>query len=214
MNLRCLTLTILSLLAVSGCQSFKKSDITNDDFSDGRIDPQWRMFSNGCSVVEADGVLSIQGTTEVEGWGNGNGLESEHFWREGDFDVAVDFMAPEFSGQGTRLVYLTAQGDQSEQVGLFYSYDIGYRVQTWEPRQFSDWLQPFGDEDSTYHRMRLTYDAVSEALTGYVDDSLVGSLNIQMGGDVRFAIHTASETVDMTIDAQFDNFMVSNHRTD
>lgn len=196
------------LMSIVGCTTHKA--LTSDDFSDGRIDPHWSMFSNGCSVVESDGVLSIQGTTVVEGWGNGNGLESDHFWPEGSFDVSVDFMAPEFSGRGTKLVYLMAKGSESESVGLFYSYDIGYRVQSWEPRQFSEWLEPFGDERSAYHTMRLVYDADSATLIGYVDDSLVGSLNIQMGGDVSFTLQTASESVDMTIDARFDNFIVKN----
>lgn len=45
-------------------------------------------------------------------------------------------------------------------------------------------------------------------LTGYVDNILVGSLNIQMSGDVGFTIQAATETSGMVIDTRFDNFEV------
>lgn len=185
------------------------SDDLSDNFDDGVIRSIWNCFSNGCSVAVLDGELKIQGTTEVNGWGQGSGLVTDHIWPEGDFTASVDFSVPEFSGSGTRLIYLQARGSTSAEVGLFYSYDIGYRVQSWEPRQFSEWLKPFGDENTAYHTMTLIYSNDTHTLTGYVDDQLVGSLNIEMGGDVEFTIQAASETADMIIDTRFDNFKVT-----
>jgi hypothetical protein len=198
---------LVVLLAAAGCTPNKGS--LSDNFDDNSLNVNWNSFTNGCVVEESDEKILIKGTTEIDGWGNGNGISTKHVWPEGDFDVFVDFMSPEFSGTGTRLIYLMATDSTSEEVGIFYSFDIGYRVQTWKPRQFSDWLKPFGDEENTYHRMRLIYDSETEVLTGLVDDKLVGSLQIEMEGDVSFTIQAASETSDMGIDVRFDNFTVA-----
>lgn len=182
-----------------------------DDFNDGVLDAGWSAFSNGCSVVETDGQIQIQGTTVEEGWGKSSGVKRGTDFPAGNFDVSVDFVSPEFSGPGTKLVYLMANGEASDTVGMFFvpggsGYRGGYRVQTWNPRQFSSWLPPFGDEDSAYHTMRLVYAADTKILTGYVDDSLVGSVNIEVSGDIAFNFNTSSETENMDIDVCFDNF--------
>ena len=129
-----------------------------DNFNDGIINPEWNIGQNGCTIKEIGGDLRIQGTTVQSGWGHVNGLYTDYDFPGGNFDVAVDFSVPQFSGLGTRLIYLQAKGSTSDTVGLFYSYDNGYRVQTWVPSQFSTWLNPFGDEGSTFHRMRLVYN--------------------------------------------------------
>ncbi len=192
---------------------YANATILSDDFSDGIINPEWNVLQNGCTIAETGGELRIQGTTVQSGWGHGNGLYTERDFPEGDFEVAVDFRVPQFSGSGTRLVYLQAHSYDTttgwdQTVGIFYSYDIFYRVQTWNPSQFSTSLAPFGDEGTTFHRMKLTYDFAAQTLTGYVDDILVGSLSAQMGGDISFTIQAATETSGMVIDTRFDNFEV------
>ena len=187
-----------------------RADLFTDDFNDGSINSRWNLLQNGTSVTETGGELQIQGTTQASGW-QGNGLKSDHDFHGGDFDVSVDFSVPEFSGTGHKLVYLVARGANSDEVGLFYSYGFGYRVQTWTPRQFSTWLRPFGDEDSVYHTMRLVYDASADLLTGYVDEFLVGSIDtgatgVQMDGDVSFSIRATTEFGDVDVDLRFDNF--------
>lgn len=203
--LLCGVIGILLYLSVP----YASATILTDNFNDGIINPEWQILQNGCTITEIAGELRIQGTTIQSGWGHGNGLYTDHDFPGGDFDVAVDFSVPQFSGPGTRLIYLQSKGATlGETVGLFYSYGFGYRVQTWEPSQFSDWLSPFGDEGSAFHRMKLSYSCDSQILTGYVDNILIGSLNVQMGGDLSFSIQAASETSGMVIDTRFDNFEV------
>ncbi|MCK4293550.1 MAG: PEP-CTERM sorting domain-containing protein [Planctomycetes bacterium] len=143
--------------------------ILSDNFNDGIINPEWYVLQNGCTITESGGQLRIQGTTVQSGWGHGNGLCTDYDFPEGDFHVAVDFSVPEFSGSATRLIYLQAKGATSETVGLFYSYGFGYRVQTWDPSQFSYWLSPFGDEGSAFHRMSLMYSCDSETSGMLID---------------------------------------------
>ena len=102
---------VVALLVASGCQTHSnKSNMLSDNFDDTAIGEIWSCFSNGCSIAMSDGELKIQGTTVVDGWGNGSGLTTEHSLREGDFNVSIDFSVPEFSGSGTRPIYLMAKG--------------------------------------------------------------------------------------------------------
>ena len=201
----CTALFIMTVLVLLMTPNVFATGGFSDNFNDGVLSPTWHVLKNGCTTTEIGGQLRIQGTTVQSGWGNGNGIYTNYDFPGGDFDVSVDFSVPQFSGSGTRLIYLQA-ACSSETVGIFYSVDYFYRVQTWAPSQFSDWLYPFGDEDSVFHRMRLVYDLDQEILTGYVDNYLVGSLSAQMSGNIGFTIQAATETSGMVIDTRFDNF--------
>lgn len=197
---------IVILLCVAAQDANAK--LIYDDFNDDVIDPEWNSFQNGCTITEAGGELRIQGTTVESGWGKGSGLSRYYQWisPDEDFELAVDFSVPEFSGSGTRLIYLMGNASIGGNFGLFYSYGYGYRVQTWDPSEFSTWLDPFGDEESEFHRMKLVYSSASQSLTGYVDDLLVGSLNIELRGNLNLSVSAASETAGMGIDTRFDNY--------
>jgi hypothetical protein len=182
----------------------------SDDFNDGVIDPNWEV-GNRRWIEESSGEIRFHGTTEHSGWGVGGWGVSVDSFSEGDFDVSVDFRIPRFDGLGTRLIYLQAHSwdeitDWEQTVGIFYSYGSGYRLQSWNPGQFSSWLYPFGNEITNFHKMRLTYDSKTQSVSGYVDDILVGSLSAKMGGDLTFTIGPATETQGMIIDARYDNF--------
>lgn len=178
--------------------------IFSDNFNDGMLHPTWQVGQSDW-IEESNGELRFHGTTVHSGWGVGGWGARVGSFPEGDFEVSADFRIPQFDGPGTRLIYLQARSwDQT--VGIFYSYGFGYRVQTWNPRGFSEWLYPFGNERTTFHRMKLTYDAATETVAGYVDDIFVGSLSAPMDGDLAFTIGPATETQGMVIDARYDDF--------
>lgn len=182
----------------------------SDDFNDGVLDQRWKA-GNMDWIEESNGELRFHGTTEQSGWGVGGSHVSVDSFCEGDFDISVDFRIPRFDGSGTRLIYLQAHSwDEmtgwEQTVGIFYSYGFGYRVQSWNPSQFSNWLQPFGNERTSFHKMRLIYDSQTETVRGYVDDTYVGSLSAKMDGDLTFTLCPATETQGMIIDARYDNF--------
>jgi hypothetical protein len=203
----CAALFIMVVLALPTTSNVFATESFSDNFNDGVLNPTWHVQQNGCNITETGGQLRIQGTTVQSGWGNGNGIYTDNDFPGGDFDVSVDFSVPQFSGSGTRLIYLQASCS-SETVGIFYSVDNSYCVQAWNPPQFSGWLAPFGDENSAFHRMRLVYDFDQKILTGYVDNYFVGSLSTLMSGNVGFTIQAATETSGMVIDTRFDNFNV------
>ena len=81
-----------------------------------------------------------------------------------------------------------------------------YRVQTWEPSEFSEWLRPFGNETSVFHTLKLTYISEHHDLKGYVDGEYVGELRVPLSGELSLSVYVTSETSEMKIGALFDNF--------
>lgn len=177
-----------------------------DDFSDDDLQEVWIKKINGCAVEAVDGELRIHGTAAEGGWGKSNGVKTEKMTDREDFDISVDFKVPQFEARGSRLIYLGGGGPPSQNVAMFYSVGFGYRVQTWEPRAFSDWLLPFGDEDKAFHRMRLVFNAEDNTATGYVDDQKVGSLVVKEAGNLELGFTAATEAKGAEIDVRFDNF--------
>ncbi|MCF7944255.1 MAG: leucine-rich repeat domain-containing protein [Spirochaetia bacterium] len=178
----------------------------SDNFDNTELNPRWSVYQNGCDIFVEDSELKIQGTTERSGWGDGNGIVTYRFIPEGSFEVSVDFRVHQYDGDSPRLVYLQAHSDMGDTVGLFFADGYGYRVQTWEPSQVSNWLAAFGDEASTFHTMKLIYDSSSHSLTGYVDDTEVGSLDIEINGNISFSVSAATDKAGTQIDLRFDNF--------
>lgn len=98
---------VLSVAIVTTANVFGTA-VFSDNFDDGVLHPKWHVLQNGCAIEEAGGELRVHGTVLESGWGKGNGIYTYDEFPEGDFTVAVDFQVPQFSGLGTRLVYLQA----------------------------------------------------------------------------------------------------------
>lgn len=178
----------------------------SDDFEDSIFDPIWEVQQGELAIEEINGEIRFRGTTIRGDWDHGSKFETITF-PEGDFEVEVDFRIPTFSGSGFRLVSLNAHSSGWNQtVSIFYSAENFYRVMSHNPRQFSNWLPLFGDEATSFHRMKLTYDSAMETFRGYVDGIFVGSLKAKMSGRVSFYFFPTTEKARVSVDARFDNF--------
>ncbi len=180
-----------------------------DDFEDGIFDPTWEVQQGELAIEETNGEIRFRGTTIRGDWDHGSKFETTTF-PDGDFEVGVDFRIPTFSGPGFRLIYLCANPSSGPQVGIFYSAGNFYRIQSFSPSSaFSESTHPLiGDENIEFHRMKLSYDYVAETLKGYIDNNLVGSLQIKISGTIKFWFGPATEAAGVTVDARFDNFFV------
>ena len=178
-----------------------------DNFNDGVFDPVWGVVEqHPFTITEHSGEVRIHGTTVEDGWGKTNGISTQGYpFPEGDFTVSVDFRVPQFSGPSWTIIYLLAHS--SSQVGIFASGGNFYRVQSWDPSQFSEGTLPlFGDEVRNFHTMKLAYDFDAQTVAGYVDDIFVGSLYAPMSGDVGFSLGPATDAAGMVVDVRYDNF--------
>jgi hypothetical protein len=199
----------------SAAENPDSQTMTDDDFEDAELSSRWEISTNGCKVECRNGELRIQGKVEEHGWEQWNGIETKNTFPEGDFTVSFDFNVPQFVGAGARLVTLDAnevEGDQSW-VSLFFSVGGVYGMNTGPLNPTPDSvvfaksnLQPFGDENETFHRLRLVYDSKQEVLTGYVDDQQIGTLEVELVGPSKFTLRVGTEAADVEVNVLYDNF--------
>jgi len=172
----------------------------------------WVPQISGCKIEQTGSKLHIFGETDADGWGHDNGLASSKISLEGSFVASVDFMVPQFSGPGNTLVYLRAKNSNGRQVAILYQPRSGsYQVQGWnDTNQFSQPpLRKFGDEDATFHRMKLQYDDATKVASGWVDDRFIGTLNYSLDGTLTFEVVANTDKKGMQIDLVFDHLTVT-----
>ena len=178
----------------------------------------WVPKANGCLIEQTGSSIRIIGTNNISGWGNGNSITTTRSLPAGDFYATVDFMVPQFSGQGSALVYLRAKSttDNGKMVGILCQPKSGtYQLQSWgvgnTASTFNQPPQPrrFGDEDKVVHRMKLKYDATARTASGWVDDQFIGSISFTLTDPVNFELLANTATKGMQIDLLFKNLYFS-----
>ncbi len=215
-----LLLLILSALAGSAA-SLAGSPYPNPEASPTpRLeDPaSWVPKANGCLIEQTGSSIRIVGTNNISGWGNGNSVTTARALPAGDFYATVDFMVPQFSGQGSALVYLRAKStaDGGKMVGILCQPKSGtYQLQSWGMENtgntFNRPPQPprFGDEDKVFHRMKLKYDDAARTASGWVDEQFIGSIGFTFTDPVKFELLANTATKGMQIDLLFKDLYVS-----
>ncbi len=195
----------------------------------------WIAKANGCLIEQTGARIHIIGTNNIGGWGYGNGVASTKVLPEGDFYACVDFKVPRFEdstatashlaselgGQedpgntpAARLVYLRVRSSAGQMLAILYQPNAGtYQVQGWglkgAPNTFSQPpLAKLGDENTTFHRMKLKYDAAAGIAAGWVDDHFIGTLGYVMTGTVTAELLANTDAKGMQIDLLFDNLSI------
>ncbi len=177
----------------------------------------WVPKANGCLIEQAGSSIRIVGTNNIDGWGNGNSITTTRSLPAGDFYATVDFMVPQFSGDGSALVYLRAKSTtgNGKMVAVLYQPNSGtYQVQAWGVGTAASLLnraslRKFGDEDRVFHRMKLKYDSAAKTAAGWVDDQFIGSLSFALSDPVNFELLANTATKGMKIDLLFNNLNFS-----
>ena len=187
--------------------------IFSDDFKNGIKEDNWRINARDCEVSATNGRIHIHGTIN-DGTDKSFRCSTKNRLPADNFTASVKFRVPQFSGTGMRMIVLEANPAESETFGLFYKHETGYRVGWWgKPTKISSSRKPFRDEDETFHKMKLIYDAEKQKLTGYVDRRKVGTLrDITISGDIRYSLViqrvAASTKPPSEVDIYFDDFEV------
>ena len=182
-----------------------------DNFNNGTIDSPWQVVQNGGTIQETGGVVHITGVTNQTTWA-GNGIHTGFVFPNGDFTATVQFKTPTFSGTGgAPLTYLQVNSESGNMIGIFYDYPygLGYRLQSWDvpTQQFGPWLNKFGDETTAFHTMTLQYTAATATVTGNIDGSSLGSLNISgqpLVGKLDYYLEGVTDRSGMNMDISYD----------
>ena len=154
----------------------------------------------GIQTEVINGELKISGTNTGVYYGD-NGPSTNAYQYNGNFNVSVSYKAP---SAGYGLIYLMIYSTNGNQVGLLSNLAGGnYKLQTWNPWQLIGNQGLFGDEQTNFHQLSLSYN--SGLITGKVDNIIIGTINVNFP-DVFFRLVFSSETSGENIDIRFDNF--------
>ena len=191
------------------CMTKARAEVFNDNFNDGIIDNYWSTFGTlpNSYITEDSGTLSIHVPTTPTDFQD-KGLESIDRYPRLDFECSVDFRIPE----GNSMAWLTAvvRPDNGLDTGFWCVYYNVGNYYTWYRNEAGyGWeygMSGFGDEDTSWHTFKLTYDA--ETMTGmaYVDNIFLNSKIVDLN---NFAVHISTKAGSYTATpstVEFDNF--------
>ena len=183
-----------------------------DNFNDNSLDLEyWTVYNDepGIILQESGGEIKISGTSQDSSWG-WTGVGSPVFPKQ-DFDVSVDYkllnMTDDRQRAGIRLLF--NGGVHDLRVGYWDLDDIyymGYRDDG--GYHHISGIPALGDEGSTYHTLRIEFDAAANTARGYVDQFLIGSLNSGIFTSPLSVAFEQSAQIpgSFNVDCRYDNF--------
>ncbi|MFQ5796030.1 MAG: hypothetical protein ACE5JP_13410 [Candidatus Bipolaricaulia bacterium] len=209
-------LLVLSLL-LSGCSSGRR-EVISDDFEDGTLDETlwiqgYITQDPGIHISESFGTLSVSGISTQPGW-SFNGISSHQFLRQ-NVEVSVEFKKawpptfPEELNVAIAQLFLESS-DRGRAFGVgYYYHEQGYRT-SWkrsgDPFVYTDELLPgFGNEVTSFHTLKIKYNATTDRVEGYVDDRLIGSTEIDFP-NFKIQLKYAPGEPEVKPNVSFDNF--------
>jgi len=186
----------------------------SDDFSGATLNAFWEenVQIPGATITQAGGVLTIDSPTAPSGFLDA-GVISTAPLPLGDFTASVDFLVP----QGSVMAWLHAsQSPTSDPDAHLFGaylwdlseYNVWYRNDGFSGSKFG--RNAFGDEDTTWHRLELSYDALTTTMSAYVDDIFLKSGSVVLDNFVVTLKMKDSNTYGRgPSSVQFDNFQFS-----
>jgi len=184
----------------------------SDDFNDGVINSSWTKFNTIplAQVTEPNGRLKISApntpTAKREA-----GLRFATIYPFQSFECSVDFRVP----QGNPDTYFAAYADpvnetDSGQWGLSYLYRGYSFYYYWYRNEDGTGGNPcrdgFGNENTAWHKLKMTYDAHSMTTTSYVDDIFLISKTVDLANFFIFISMGVFEWMPAPLTVEFDNF--------
>jgi len=191
-------------------QTDSESITFSDDFSDNSIDPlKWPFISAPSITTETGGELRFYGRLPYKTFDR---ILSASFEAQ-DIDISVEFKTVTIGGGGGAQlgifdgewrwynVAYTSPG------GTFPpSYRVGSGGNGLPYRRCASIIPPTGNEETTYTKLRLTYDKATGKVSAYVNDQFLCSLTRFIFSEISpfFAIRNVPENT--PFDIRFDNF--------
>ncbi|MEP0347863.1 Ig-like domain-containing protein [Rhodopirellula bahusiensis] len=185
-----------------------------DDFSGPTIDSFWNVSAAipDSTITQVDGALRIHSPTAPSTFTDSK-VESATIFSGSDFEASVDFRVPE----GNAMAWLTLgrrpQGQGTPQTyGLYFFGENHYRVwlhnDEFTGHKFVQ--NRFGDEQTQWHQLKLTYDADTMTATSYIDGVAVNTESVIMDrAIIRLNMKDGSNLGPTPATIEFDNFQFS-----
>ncbi len=185
-----------------------------DDFSGPTIDSFWNVSAGipDSTITQVDGALRIHSPTAPSTFTDSK-VESATIFSGSDFEASVDFRVPE----GNAMAWLTLgrrpQGQGTLQTyGLYFFGENHYRVWLHNDEFTGHKLvqNRFGDEQTQWHQLKLTYDADTMTATSYIDGVAVNTESVIMDrAIIRLNMKDGNNLGPTPATIEFDNFQFS-----
>ncbi len=180
----------------------------SDDFNDGVINSSWVKFNSipRAQVTEPNGRLRISAPNTPTGWTTA-GLRLATVYPLQSFECSVDFRVP----QGNPIAELGAYDAYYDNAWWViyqhpYNYSTLYINEDWPDGQW-EWVRDaFGNENTAWHKLKMTYDAHSMTATAYVDDIFLNSKTMDLTNFRIEVFMVADYWMSVPLTVEFDNF--------
>ena len=191
-------------------QTDSESITFSDDFSDDSIDSQkWPFISAPSITTETGGELRFYGVLPYTSFDR---IKSAPFEAQ-DLEASVEFKTVTIGGGGgAQLGIFDGDGRwynvaYTSPGGSFPpSYRVGSGGNGLPYRRCASIIPPTGNEETTYTKLRLTYDKATGTVSAYVNDQFLCSLTRFVFSEISpfFAIRNVPKNT--PFDIRFDNF--------
>ena len=202
---------VLGLVAVPiyACADMFSSptQVSVTEHMDGKtIDPNmWTVITAGQATVQPTKQgFHISGP--YLGYGqNGGNLISVASYPANDVRATIDVLIPssdQNSGFHTSFALYGDNGTFANLQQLYGSYRVAYGSSNgWNAIS----IPAFGDEKTSWHTYKLTYNAATQTATAYVDETVVGQVNINLGNRVTVHMYQHGAAAGEMLDAYYAN---------
>lgn len=192
------------------------ANFIDDNFNDNDLNSQWRISYDGVSgtsFAETGSELKYSGTPDSTAYVF---ICTNYTTKRRGFYQQMDFEAPTTIDTNKEILFRLDSGSL-DFVEISIQAD-GYRVEKVE-----DGSQPpgstvgpvalIGDEDNTFHTLKILWDEIGDKVWGWIDSNYIGRLEVDTSTflDAHRPIIHINNTASSAIDRRFEDFMV---RTD
>ena len=178
-----------------------------DSFDDTTIDPDiWQeTIEQSCTFSESGGRIQVNGNSPDSNL-RFNQLHTSNRIPHNGFDVSVKFTA---NCPDNNFDISLFCADPKAWVGVIYQPWAGYTgARVFGNEQHFGTTLPFGDEATSLHKLRVTYDPDLLEARAYVDGHLISAFPASLGNQlmVSVQVHTVAPG---SVEATFDDFRLS-----
>ena len=169
----------------------------------------WRIATGGqVTVMPSNKGIRISGPYVGYAQTGGN-LSTVASYPSADVRATVDVLIPSSNPNAGFHTSFALYGDNGAFANiqqLYGSYRIAYG--TFSGGWNAMTIPAFGDEKTSWHTYKLTYNAATQTATAYVDEQLIGQVNINLGNRVTVEMYQHGAAAGEMLDVYYANLSV------
>ncbi|MBN1874698.1 MAG: right-handed parallel beta-helix repeat-containing protein, partial [Anaerolineae bacterium] len=188
----------------------------SDDFNNEILDTNYWIKiedEDGVFVEQTEMEIKVSGVSTNTTWYK-NGLRTNTFPKQG-FQVSIDYKLMSMTNESQMVNLRLYFADGDHYFGIGYDDAIDKYVVTYKDvggyHTMRNSLPAFGDEDMTFHTLKIIFNASTNTASGYVDNILVDARTSSdfFTSPMYVQFHQESNIEgEFGVDYRFDNFSI------